>query len=143
VRRGLWKQIGSKRYSTVTSRTFNMPASVGALAFTIVARGRPIPIKEFPVKRIGSGVQASPWDVARVFERSYQERFAGGGYIPNAFFARAGEAREPVRVLFGPNLAKELLGITRHDETIADLFMRSARLEVPAQIIKALEAALG
>jgi hypothetical protein len=120
-----------------------MPAQAGALTFTIVARGKPIPIKDFPVKRVAGGVQASPWASARVFARSFQERAHGGAYIPNAFRARVGEGREPVRKLYGPNLAKELLGLTRNDRAIPDLFLRSAAIEVPPRILAALGKVLG
>jgi hypothetical protein len=143
VRRGLWKQIGSKKYSTVTSRTFAMPAKPGALAFTIVAKGKPIPITDFSVRRVAHGVQASPWASARVFARSFQEKAPGGEFLPGAFRARLSEAREPIRRLYGPNLAKQLLGITRNDQTIPELFARSAAIHVPPQIIKALSKALG
>jgi hypothetical protein len=142
VRRGLYAKIGATRYSTVTSRTYNIPASVGLLAFTIVVRGRPIPIKEFAAHRVGSGVEATPWAAGRVFARSFQQKTSGGGYIPGAFMARIEEDREPIRRLLGPNLAKELLGITRDDQTIPDLFLASARLEVPPAILRAVAAAL-
>lgn len=142
VRRGLWKKIGATKYSTVTRRTYSIPASPNALNFVIVAKGKPIPIREFSPKRVAGGIQASPWGAARVFERSYQEKIAGGGYMPNGYFARIGEGHNPIRRLFGPNLAKELLGITRDDRTIPDLFIEAARAEVPPQILRALEATL-
>jgi hypothetical protein len=143
VRRGLWEKTGATRYSTITSRTYSMPAQPGALIFTIVARGKPIPIREFPVRRVASGVQASPWGTARVFERSFQEKAVGGDFLPGQFRARLGAAREPIRKLLGPNLAKELLGITRDDQTIPDLFMRTAAIEVPPRVMAALTKALG
>lgn len=143
VRRELWKKTGAKKYATITSRTYNMPAKPGALTFTIVARGKPTPIREFPVRRVAWGVQAAPWAATRVFEHSFQLKMHGGGYVPGAWRARTGPARETVRLLWGPNIAKELVGITRDDQTIPDVFMRSAAREVPPQILKAMAKALG
>jgi len=143
VRRGLWAQTGVKKYASITSRTANMPASPGNLTFTIVARGKPIPIREFPVKRMARGVQASPWATARVFARSFQEKQAGGGYIPGVFMARRNKDRGSVRMLYGPNLAKQMLGLTRDDQTIPQLFMSSAAAEVPQQLLKAMSKAMG
>jgi hypothetical protein len=77
------------------------------------------------------------------FARSFQQRIPGEGLLPAPISARTQEDREPIRRLFGPNVAKELLGITRGDQTIPDLFMQSARTDVAPAIMKAVEAVLG
>ena len=143
VRRGLKTQVNPKAYRTITSRTYAMAATPESLVFTIVVKGKPIPIKEFPVRRVAAGVEAAPWGLTRTFQRSYQEKNGSGGYIPNAWRARLTQEREPVRVLLGPNLAKEMLGITRHNGRMPRLFSDQAALLVPPALLKLLGRAMG
>ena len=143
VRKGLQRQVTPKNYRTITSRTYPMPASMGSLTYTIVVKGKPIPIKEFPVHRVAAGVEAAPWGLTRTFQRSFQDKSPGGGYIANAWFARRGEPREPIRKLLGPNLAKEMLGQTRGNQTMPRLFDEQCLLLIPPIMLKRLARALG
>lgn len=149
VMRAAWKQTGLKQYKSVTSRFRTAPAhsisrrglvgpTQARMSYTIHAMGPGIPIKEFKVKRVGAGVEASPWGVSRVFERSFQRRGADG-WMPGAFYARKGAERTPFRPIYGPNLAKELVGLTRGSH-LPQVFTSSAALFVPPAILKRLGA---
>lgn len=51
----------------------------------------------------GGPVTASPWGVAHTFERSFVTSKRG------LLRARRGKSREPIRALFGPSPAKEIV----------------------------------
>lgn len=125
VRRALQHQTAARSYSVVTGATRStlFPA---ALEYRIEARGKGLPIENFKGLRItGKGVSASPWNVARLFKRS----FANHGYR-----ARLGKSRFPIRRLFGPSIPKELV----KDES-AEAFERTG----PAEVARILPRKLG
>ncbi len=132
VMRTLWKQTGLTKYASVTSRIRTARAHDGALTYQIVAPGMPpIPITEWPVKVIsgpGGGVDAKTWGVDHLFKRSFQE-------ADGALRARTTAKRFPIRKLYGPSLAKELVS---EKGTVPAVFVATASAEVPAAIIKRL-----
>ncbi|MBZ0230305.1 MAG: hypothetical protein K8F58_17895 [Bauldia sp.] len=99
VRRALKDQTGVKAYGTITRYTRSY-VHEGGLAYSVEGVGRGLPIDYFPVRVTGRGVSASPWRVVHNFKRS----FANGGY-----FARLGPSRFPIRRLYGPSIAKEIV----------------------------------
>lgn len=148
VMRAAWAQTGLKQYKSVTSRFRTAPAYavsrrglVGPLrarmSYTIHAMGPGIPIKEFTVRRMAKGVQASPWGVGRVFARSFQQR-GSDGWKAGAFFVRKGAERKPFRPIYGPNLAKEMVGLTRGSR-LPQVFETGAILFVVPAINRRLE----
>ena len=106
VMRTLWKQTGLTKYGSVTSRIRTARGHEGGLTYQIIAPGKPpIPITEWPVtvtKGPGGGVDAKTWGVDHFFKRSFQE-------TNGALRARTKASRFPVRTLYGPSLAKELV----------------------------------
>lgn len=142
LRRQLRAQTGAKKYATITSRTWALSASPGNLRYVIRAKDEPIDIVEFGAKLTGEGVSASPWGVSRVFERSFQQKKRAGARNSQGFMARLSERRYPIRALHGPNLAKELLGITPGSRTPAE-FLRAAHQIVPPALLARLERAFG
>jgi len=142
LRRQLRAQIGAKKYATITSRTWALSASPGNLQYVIRAKNEPIDIVEFGAKLKGDGVSASPWGVSRVFARSFQQKKRAGAGNSGGFMARLSDKRYPVRALHGPNLARELLGLTPRSRTPEE-FMRAARQFVPPALLARLERAFG
>ena len=132
VMRTLWKQTGLTRYASVTSRVRTARAHEGGLSYQIVVPGKPpIPITEWPVTvrtGPGGGVDAKTWGVDHLFKRSFQE--AGG-----ALRARTTSKRFPIRKLYGPSLAKELVS---ERGTVPTVFIATASAEVPRAILKRL-----
>lgn len=100
LRRALKDVTGAKRYADITSRVFSRSPAAGQ--YVIVARGPGLPISAFKVRSAGGAVEAEPWGIARIFKRSF---FDPSGLAR----ARLTIHRKPVRRLFGPNLAKELV----------------------------------
>ena len=143
VRQGLREQVNPKAYKTITLRTYPMSANPGSLVYTIVVKGKPTPIKEFQVRRTGGGVWSSPWGVGRVFARSFQEKSASGAYKPGVWRARVTSEHLPIRPLFGPNLAKEMLGITRNNQRMPTIFHLAVLGSVEPMLSKRLSRAFG
>jgi hypothetical protein len=102
VQRTLKEQTSVTLYRSITSRMRTARAFEGSLAYQIIATGKGIPIKEFPVEVVQGGVEAETWGAEHLFKRSFRQRYLGG------LRARIGTGRFPVRSLYGPALPKEL-----------------------------------
>jgi hypothetical protein len=131
VRRGLREQTDVSKYASITSRTATIRAGAGNLYFAIVAHGKGIPIEEFPVVVTSQGVDAKPWGVDHLFQRSFRERYRGG------LRARLSAERFPIRRLYGPSLPREL-----GKGNIPAIFYDGCAELLPAAIIKSLAMAL-
>lgn len=145
VMRTLRDQTGVKNYSSITSRVrtsraFGEGDRIGAsdhgaaaqgasLTYQIIATGKGIPIKEFPVSLTSSGVDARPWGVDHLFKRSFGIKGRG----VDGFRARTTSKRFPIRKLFGPALPKEL-----EKGSVPSVFYLSAAAFVPPAIMKQL-----
>lgn len=104
VRQRLKTQMGVLRYGVVESHTRSVPATPALLEYTIFGSGKGLPIKEFPVAAaIGAPVTAEPWAVSHTFARSFMTAKKG------LLRARRGKERKPIRALYGPSPAKELI----------------------------------
>lgn len=132
VQRTLKQQTGVKAYKSITSRIKTKRAHAGGLSYQIIATGKGMPIKEFPVKAsVHRPVTADVWAVAHTFERSFMTSAKG------LLRARRGASRMPIRKLYGPALPKELgKGETPH------AFYAAAAEYVPPAILKHLAKAL-
>ena len=107
VRRALVQQTGVKAYKSITSRTRSF-AEDGGLRYVIVGAGKGMPLREFPAKiarGAGGGVSGTPWATAHKFKRSFALR---GRDIDSAR-ARTTSKRFPIRKLYGPSVAKEIV----------------------------------
>lgn len=133
VRRQLREQTGAKKYSTITSRTWVRSSTPVTLTYAICANSYPTDIAEFGVKVMGKGVWAAPWGKGRVLARTFQNvKWAGFGNS-GGYFQRVGDGRFPIRALHGPNLGKELMGLTPRSH-VPELVMTSARVLVAPAI---------
>jgi hypothetical protein len=132
VQRALKEQTGVKAYSSITKRVKTLRAHAGGLSYQIVATGKGIPIKEFPVKSsVHAPVTANVWNIAHTFKRSFTT--SGKGLLR----ARLGASRMPIRAFYGPALPKEL-GKGQSAQT----FYASAAEFVPPAILKHLAKAM-
>ena len=107
VRRALVQQTGVKAYRSITSRTRSF-AENGGLAYVIVGAGKGMPINEFKTKiarGAGGGVLSAPWAVGRQFQRSFGLKGKG----VDGARARTSNKRFPIRKLYGPSVAKEIV----------------------------------
>lgn len=128
IRRGLKDVTGVRRYGDITERVYSRTPTAGR--YVIIARGPGLPITAFRVRRAGGAVEADPWGVGRVFKRSF--------FLPSGpGRARLTIHRKPIRRLFGPNLAKELL-----KANMADRFYASVRRNLLPIVEKRLARAL-
>lgn len=129
VQRALKQQTGVKAYSSITKRIRTNGAAAGRLAYVIHAMGPGIPIKEFPVKASAHGpVTANVWATPHTFKRSFKSSVRG------LLLARKSDDKyAEIRVLYGPNLAKEL-----HQGIVPAVFLHSAQLFVPPAIMRSL-----
>ncbi|VTZ52501.1 conserved hypothetical protein [Methylocella tundrae] len=139
VQRALKTQTGVTKYASITSRMQDSGrgyarAAPGKLAYQIIAKGKGIPIKEFPVKDTGHAIDARTWGVDHVFKRS----FGMPGLGVDGFRARLTDKRLPIRKLYGPSLPKELV-----KDKAAEVFIASAQGVVPAAVLKHLLKSVG
>ena len=70
------------------------------LEYTITVPGRFMTLKEFAPREVKRGISARPWGRRRTFPHAFM--------IQDIPFIREGEARLPVRPLFGPSLGVEV-----------------------------------
>jgi hypothetical protein len=102
VKRALVKQTGIN-YGAVDKATATVRATPATLTYTLKARGDETNIAWFGGVQRRKGVSASPWNRRRIFTRSFiVPRFGRA-------FMRTSRNRLPIRPLYGPNLARELL----------------------------------
>lgn len=132
VRRALKDQTGVRRYGTIVEKTDSVRAGA-ALEYRILGKGKGLPIREFRVSaRTGSGVNASPWNVARTFKRSFKTKARG------LLKARLGAERFPIRSLYGPAIAKEIV----KDRSVAT-FQQAVRTDVLPIVLRKLSGLFG
>ncbi|WP_316173561.1 MULTISPECIES: hypothetical protein [unclassified Bradyrhizobium] len=99
VRKAMRAQTNPLKYETITSR---VDGKRFGLAYIIKGDGKKTPIALFP-HSVAGAVTAAPWGVSRTFKRSFVRPDTG------ALSARTTSKRFPVRKLYGPNMAKEVV----------------------------------
>ncbi|WP_051335293.1 hypothetical protein [Methylocapsa acidiphila] len=134
VQRTMKTDTNVTKYASIVSRMKDSGrgwarAAPGRLAYQIVASGKGIPIKEFPVRDTGKGIDAKTWGVDHLFKRSFGIKGKGVA----GFRARLGAKRLPVRGFYGPSLPKELT-----EKVVLATFYRSAEAYVPPAVLKHL-----
>lgn len=113
VKRALVKQTGI-RYGKINAAMKTIRASSARLTYILEARGDETNIAQFGARQGAKGVSAAPWGKRRVFKSTF---FVGG-----RVFRRTGKARLPIKGVYGPNIARELV----KDETAATFKAGSA-----------------
>jgi len=116
VKRALVKQTGMK-YGLVTKAVRTIRSTPATLTYEIVARGNETNIGLFAARQTAKGVSAAPWGVRRLFAHAFILGAHKGRQGVKGFqsgdtgvaFVRAGRARLPIKALYGPNLAREIL----------------------------------
>ena len=102
VKRVLVKQTGIK-YSAVNKAMATVRSTPATLTYTLKARGDETNIAWFGGVQRRKGVSAAPWNKRRIFARSFIVPRFGRAFI------RTSKKRLPIRPLYGPNLARELV----------------------------------
>lgn len=125
VRRGLVKQTSAPRAAVVAGVTSQGAATrgLGAIAYTISAKAKPLPLRLFRPRQDGTGVKARVWGRQKQYSSAFIVQSLAGNV-----FRRRGASRLPIRVLFGPSLATELV----KDESRA-AFLRVSR-DLPQRV---------
>jgi hypothetical protein len=118
VKRALVRQTGIK-YGQINSAVKTIRASAASLTYTLEAKGDETNISLFGARQGKRGVSAAPWGKRRVFRST----FVVAGYGSRTF-KRTGKARFPIKPVYGPNIARELL----KDETAATFKAGSANI---------------
>jgi len=138
VQRALKTDTGVIKYASITSHMKDSGrgwarAAPDRLTYQIVATGKGLPIKDFPVKNTGKAIDAKTWGVDHVFKRSFG--IVGRGV--EGFRARTTSKRFPMRKLYGPSLPKELT-----QGEVVKVFYASAQTAVPPAVLKHLLKAM-
>lgn len=123
VRRALRVQTNVSKAASVNSRVNSRKAG---LSYGITGEGKGLPIREFPHSAPGN-IIASPWGVVHAFKRSFVKPDNG------SFVARLSSKRFPIRKLFGPSLAKEI---------VKDQSLAAFEAGVAADVVPAIEKRL-
>lgn len=102
VKRALVKQTVIK-YGAVDKAMAAVRAPPATVTYTLTTRGDETNIAWFGGVRRRKGVSAAPWNKRRIFARSLIVPRFGRAFI------RTSKNRLPIRPLYGPNLARELV----------------------------------
>ena len=102
VKRALVKQTGIK-YGGVNKAMATIRATPATLTYTLKARGDETNIAWFGGQQRRKGVSAAPWNKRRILRHSFIVPRFGRAFI------RTAKSRLPIRPLYGPNLARELV----------------------------------
>lgn len=129
VRRALRAQTNVLKAASVNTRVTSARAG---LSYVIKGEGKGLPITEFPTSTPGGRIASSPWGVSRLFKRSFVKPNSG------AFVARLTSKRFPIRKLFGPSIAKEIV----KDRSLA-AFEDGVRADIVPMIEKRMARLLG
>jgi hypothetical protein len=109
VKRELVSATGIK-YSLINRGMSTIRANQNNLEYTLKQKGNETNIKLFGAIQRKSGVSAAPWNVRRIFRSKDGKRgsFVNKG-AGNNVYIREGSGRYPIRQLFGPNIAREIV----------------------------------
>lgn len=102
VKRALVKQTGIK-YGAVDKAMATIRSTSATLTYRLKARGDETNIAWFGGVQRGKGVSAAPWNKRRMFRHAFIVQRFGRAFI------RSSKKRLPIRWLYGPNLARELV----------------------------------
>lgn len=100
VKRVLAKQTGIN-YGKINKAVRTINSTPATLVYTIEARGDETNLGLFGARQGKKGVSAAPWGKRRVFPHTF--------LVHGKVYAREGKARLPIKGLFGPNIAREIV----------------------------------
>lgn len=125
VRRGLVQQTSAPRKAVVSATVGKGSATkgFGPISYVISAAHKPLSLKIFKPRQDASGVTAKVWRQNKSFRSAFIVQSLGGHVS-----RRVGRARLPIRQLYGPSMATELI----KDESRA-AFQRVIR-ELPPRV---------
>jgi hypothetical protein len=115
VKRALVRQTGIK-YGLINKAVGTVRATPVLLEYVLKATGDETNLNLFNARQGKRGVNAAPWGRRQIFEHAFM--VPAYGY---RVYVRTGDDRGPLKALFGPNIARELV----KDET-ADTFRRGS-----------------
>jgi hypothetical protein len=127
----LAKQVGTTPRAVKKYVIKEPPAPGRRIVYRIRAKSPTMSLKEFNPRAVAGGVSAGPWGKRRVFPRAFISA-SKGGHV----FVRTGKKRLPVRKIWGPSVAKEMV----KDQSLAEF--QKAVAELPARLRHELEAIL-
>jgi hypothetical protein len=102
IKRALVKQSGIK-YGAINKAVATVRSTPTTLTYTFKARGDETNIAWFGGVQRRKGVSAAPWNKQRIFRHAFIVPRFGRAFI------RSSKSRLPIRPLYGPNLARELV----------------------------------
>lgn len=103
VKRALVQVTGIK-YGMIERGMATRRATQTSLEYKLEQRGNETNLNLFGARETASGVSAAPWNRRRIFKSSFIiEAYGGKVYL------RVGSRRFPIRQLYGPNLAREII----------------------------------
>jgi hypothetical protein len=102
VKRALVKQTGIK-YGAVDKAMATIRSTPATLTYQLKARGAETNIAWFGGRQRGKGVSAAPWNKRRIFRHAFIVPRFGRAFI------RTSNKRLPIRWVYGPNVARELV----------------------------------
>ncbi len=118
IRRQVSRQTGVA-YGAVSRKVTSTKSMPSTLAYVIRADGGETNIAAFKGAQTSTGVVASPWGQRRLFPHVFMLKavkgikgaVSAGSELEGTLlaFVREGEARGPIRPVFGPNIAREVV----------------------------------
>lgn len=125
VRRSIAKQMGLS-YSAVSRAVRATPSNRSNLTYVLSGTGRPLNLISFNARQNASGVSAAPWNRRLTFRNS---SLPAGSFIApvnggRAVFIRESKKRYPIKALYGPGVANEMV----RDESLQHLHDLTPRL---------------
>ncbi|MHC0055329.1 hypothetical protein [Actibacterium sp. D379-3] len=130
VRRALRQQTGAKA-ALINRETRSIRSTFSNLTYTIEAQGDYLGLSHFSPRQFAYGVRAKPWGRWQRFDSAFLV-----GSLANNAFVREGNARLPIKKMFGPAIPKEMV-----QDATRDAF-EAAQPDVLAEATRQIEQLL-
>lgn len=124
VRRVLAKEMGLTQADLQRRGLSKRKANDASLTYSIIGRGKHIPLKDFAARQGARGVSATPWGIRRMFKHTFIVASIGGNV-----FKRLGKKRLPIEKLWGPAIPREMVR-----EVTANAFQTTVAASLPARV---------
>lgn len=114
-------EVTGLRYRDIAKAITTVRARTGRLEYKLTFNGRETNLNVFQARQTKQGVSAAPWGVRRIFPHTFIVGKYGGRVFKRTGEASAdtryklmdyghkGHGRLPIRQVYGPNLAREVL----------------------------------
>mgnify|MGYP001157630480 CR=1 FL=1 len=103
VKRSLVTVTGIK-YSLIDRALSTKRANRNSLEYRLDFDGEETNLNLFKARQTKKGVSAAPWNVRRIFSHTFMIGAFGG-----KVYRRVGAPRFPIKAVYGPNLAREVI----------------------------------